>query len=189
MPRALGRRLCCDMAMPMSPESSPFAVFTFLVAPAIMTNACTLLALGTSNRLARAIDRARVISVVLLAVAAGKQVPDGVITPEIAEQQFEPASWRCRVLIRALRSFYLSIGSFAAGTCIAMLGASLGYFGHAEIATGLMVVMLVMVGVGVISLVGGSVFLVQETMLTLRLLRCESEALRKAAETIRQRAR
>jgi hypothetical protein len=41
---------------------NPFALLTFIGAPAILTNASSVMALGTSNRFARAIDRARVIS-------------------------------------------------------------------------------------------------------------------------------
>jgi hypothetical protein len=36
--------------------NNPFAMLTAIVAPAIMTNASSVLALGTSNRLARVID-------------------------------------------------------------------------------------------------------------------------------------
>ena len=37
--------------------TNPFAVLTFIAAPAILTNASSVMALGTSNRFARAIDR------------------------------------------------------------------------------------------------------------------------------------
>ena len=40
-------------------ENNPFGILTFIVAPAILTNASSIMALGTSNRFARAIDRAR----------------------------------------------------------------------------------------------------------------------------------
>ena len=39
--------------------TNPFIVFTFIAAPAVLTNAAALLGLTTSNRIARAIDRAR----------------------------------------------------------------------------------------------------------------------------------
>ena len=38
---------------------NPFAVLTAIVAPAILTNASSVLALGTSNRLGRVVDRTR----------------------------------------------------------------------------------------------------------------------------------
>src|SRR5438045_9696699 len=41
---------------------NPFAVLTAVVAPAILTNASSVLALGTSNRLARVVDRTRIVA-------------------------------------------------------------------------------------------------------------------------------
>ena len=43
----------------MDPQTNPFAVLSLIVAPAILTNAASVLVMSTSNRLARAIDRAR----------------------------------------------------------------------------------------------------------------------------------
>lgn len=40
-------------------SSNPFAALSLIVAPAILTNASSVLAMSTSNRLARAVDRAR----------------------------------------------------------------------------------------------------------------------------------
>ena len=42
--------------MPL-PSDTPYAALTLIVAPAILTNASSVLALGTSNRFARAVDR------------------------------------------------------------------------------------------------------------------------------------
>src|ERR1700719_4794222 len=41
---------------------NPLAVLTAVGAPAILTNACSVLALGTSSRLARVVDRTRVVA-------------------------------------------------------------------------------------------------------------------------------
>lgn len=182
------------MMMPgaMGPDSGPFAVFTFLVAPAIMTNACTLLALGTSNRLARSVDRARMISSVLVSAAANAGAGGGggvggvggvpAIPLPLAREQFLPATRRCRVLIRALRCFYLAVGCFGGGTCIAMVGASMGYFGFAKESNALMIVMLALAVIGVLSLVVGSAALVKESTLTLGLLKAEELALHEATK-------
>ncbi len=43
----------------MEPSINPFAAVSLIVAPAILTNASAVLAMSTSNRLARAADRAR----------------------------------------------------------------------------------------------------------------------------------
>src|SRR5260370_372523 len=47
----------------MAPFSdNPFAALTIVVAPAILTNVSSALCLGTANRLARVLDRTRVVS-------------------------------------------------------------------------------------------------------------------------------
>ncbi len=172
---------------PHSMENNPFAVFTFLVAPAILTNACTVLALGTSNRLARAVDRTRAIANVLVALPEdAASVATATIPHELASAQFCAAGKRCRVLIRALRYFYLAVGCFAGGTCVAMLGATLGYFGNQQAATVAVVGMLVFAGVGVMSLIIGSACLVRESTLTLSLLVDEQSALSSLEKQIRQ---
>ena len=43
-------------------NENPFAMLTAIVAPAILTNASSVLSLGTSNRLARVVDRTRQIA-------------------------------------------------------------------------------------------------------------------------------
>jgi len=174
-------------ANPHSMENNPFAVFTFLVAPAILTNACTVLALGTSNRLARAVDRTRAIANVLVAPPADTSLSAIATIPhELASAQFSAAAKRCRVLIRALRYFYLAVGCFAGGTCVALLGATLGYFGNQQAATVAVVGMLGFAGVGVVSLVIGSACLVRESTLTLSLLIDEQSALSSLEKQIRQ---
>ncbi|HLZ90322.1 MAG TPA: DUF2721 domain-containing protein [Candidatus Acidoferrum sp.] len=50
---------------------NPFGVLTAVVAPAILTNACSVLALGTSNRLARVVDRTRVVAREMAELAPG----------------------------------------------------------------------------------------------------------------------
>jgi len=43
-------------------DPNPFSVLSLIVAPAILTNASSVLVMSTSNRLARAVDRARELS-------------------------------------------------------------------------------------------------------------------------------
>jgi hypothetical protein len=54
----------------MNPQVNPFAVLSLIVAPAVLTNACSVLVLSTSNRLARATDRVRELAKQLEAAAA-----------------------------------------------------------------------------------------------------------------------
>jgi hypothetical protein len=46
----------------MADPTNPFGALTLIVAPAVLTNASSILVLSTSNRLARAIDRARALT-------------------------------------------------------------------------------------------------------------------------------
>lgn len=52
-------------------NDNPFAVLTAVVAPAILTNACSVLCLGTGNRIARVVDRTRVITAELASLKVG----------------------------------------------------------------------------------------------------------------------
>src|ERR1700749_3885152 len=51
--------------------ADPFSVLTIVVAPAVLTNASSVLALGTNNRLARVADRAHAVSAQLAKSEAG----------------------------------------------------------------------------------------------------------------------
>jgi hypothetical protein len=143
-----------------------FAVLSFLAAPAILTNASTILALGTSNRLARASDRARAAS----AAIVGSKGPSDDSLLKFYQRDFDSATRRAGLLITALRRFYLAAGCFATGTCVALLGAFAEYF-HipvlplaAQIAT----IALALTGVG--GLAHGSLTLLGETRIALRTL-------------------
>jgi hypothetical protein len=151
---------------------SPFAVLSFLAAPAVLTNASTVLALGTSNRLARAADRARLLSARLLGTADAASA-----AATLERKDFDHAIARARMLVRALRAFYFAAGAFAASTCVALLGAIAGYFGQsaASIAGVILTTAAAFVGVGALAL--GSLRLVAETRVALRVLADEEAAI------------
>jgi hypothetical protein len=143
---------------------NPFAVLSFLAAPAILTNASTVLALSTSNRLARASDRARAATA---AIFSGK--PGDPVT-EFNRRDFQHAARRAQLLVQSLRRFYFAAGSFAAGACFALLGAFAGYF---QIPTVPMLGQLLTAAAaiaGVGALVSGSLKLLQETRFALQAL-------------------
>ncbi|OLB85364.1 MAG: hypothetical protein AUI17_05955 [Acidobacteriales bacterium 13_2_20CM_2_55_5] len=92
--------------------NNPFGVLTSVVAPAILTNACSVLALGTSNRLARVVDRTRVVAAEL----AGFE--PGTSNYKDSFMQLDRLQVRAQLLLRALRLFYASIGLFAAAALV-----------------------------------------------------------------------
>jgi len=99
---------------------NPFAVLTLIAAPAVFTNASSVLALGTGNRLARVVDRTRELSRGLHA-----SPPSEVPLKEMWLRHVERLEKRGALLVRAMSFFYTSIGAFAAASLVSLLGASL----------------------------------------------------------------
>src|SRR6202165_8797 len=102
---------------------NPFAVLTAVVAPAILTNACSVLALGTSNRLARVVDRTRVVARELAALE-----PSDSHHANWAAQ-LKGLQVRTRLLVKALRVIYGSLGLFATAALVSVLGSIVTYYG------------------------------------------------------------
>src|SRR3989442_13613749 len=99
-------------------QSNPLAVLTFIVAPAVLTNAASVMGMPTANRFARAVDRARALSALLEGKEEGSD-------PELdrRRRQLAYAEQRAMLLVRALTAFYLSVGAFAAASLASLLGA------------------------------------------------------------------
>jgi hypothetical protein len=158
--------------LPPGGATSAFAVLSFLAAPAILTNACTLLALGTSNRLARAADRARLAAAAILAAT---DTADPMV--KLQEKDFHSATTRAQLLVKALRRFYFGAGCFAAGTCVALVGAFADYFelrALDRVTQGLTILAAV---AGVWGIVTGALILLRETRLALEVLETHHAAI------------
>jgi hypothetical protein len=154
--------------------ASPLAALSLIVAPAILTNASSVLAMSTSNRLARAVDRARELA---------RQLEDpGAGSSEQGERRLHDLSVtedRTVLLMRALRSFYSALGGFATATLLSLIGAV------AEAAVpGVAAVRLLEIaglaagGFAVASLVHGSGLLLRETRLAVALLQERADRVR-----------
>lgn len=155
--------------------ANPFAVLSLIVAPAVLTNASSVLAMSTSNRLARAVDRARELSRQLEGMADPAD-------PETARRlrELAAAEQRTILLLGALRSFYIALGGFASATLVSLLGAVVVSMGAATL-TRLSEVIAVLAGlVAVGAIVHGSVILVRETRIAV-------QTLHERAETVRLR--
>jgi hypothetical protein len=97
---------------------NPFAVLTLIVAPAVLTNATSVLALSTSNRFLRAGERMR---------ALGAELAE--------ESKPEERSWRLThldrverqavLLLRAIRAAYVALGAFVSASVVSIVGAGL----------------------------------------------------------------
>lgn len=153
------------MSMMPNIGNNAFAVLSFLAAPAILTNASTVLALGTSNRLARASDRARAAAD---AIVGSRNPTDPLL--KLRQDEFAFATRRAQLLIVALRRFYLAAGCFAAGTCVALVGAFANYFHVPGVDTVMQIATVIAALLGVGGLVHGSITLLAETRIALRAL-------------------
>jgi hypothetical protein len=142
--------------------ATPFAALSLIVAPAILTNACSVLAMSTSNRLARAVDRARELS---------REVELETDGPERARhlRDLSVTETRALILMRVLRSFYLALAGFALATLVSLIGALLTSTG--PFVVGIFEVLAISAGgVAVAALMQGSVLLMRETRMAVRIL-------------------
>ena len=157
--------------------NNPFAVLTFIAAPALLTNASCLLALSTINRLLRTRESMRE----LLKESENATQPRGPKFLEHVNRVERQAS----MLLRALHFIYVALGAFVAATLVTLLGAVAGQFGNE-------LLMRIVVGVGlglgfagVAGLVGGCVNLFHATQLSLMNIREEAATIRARQELLK----
>jgi hypothetical protein len=142
-------------------DNNPFAVLTAIVAPAILTNACSVLSLGTSNRVARVVDRTRVLTLELLPL----RKEDAGYASRL--RQIERLRVRSRLLLSALRAIYAALGSFASCALISVIGALATYYDVTLLFHASAVVALVVGLAAVVALVIGCITVVAETRIAL----------------------
>lgn len=149
----------------VSPSHNPFEVLSLFVAPAILTNASSLLIMSTSNRLARAVDRARELAKQL-------EQASNLSSPLAARRLIEltASERRATLLVTSLQRFYVAMGGFALATLVSLIGAVIApWASHLVVrameATG---VAAAIVAVG--GLLTGSWVLLRETRIALRVL-------------------
>jgi len=161
----------------MDPTTNPFAVLSLIVAPAILTNACSVLVMSTSNRLARAVDRARELSKQL-------EGTDELSGPEPARRLRDLASNETRafMLLRALQSFYAGLSGFAAAALLALIGAVLAPLRVPLIVASLELATVLVGLFAVGALIRGAVILVRETRLAVQILGERADAVRRRLE-------
>lgn len=159
--------------------TNPFAVLTFISAPAILTNACCVLLFGTGNRYGRAIDRVHELSD---AVQRGNDLDEG--ESHLRIRQLEATETRTLLIVRALSCFYTSVAGFVGSTLVSLIGAVLAYT-HMERGVTLTFGIAFLAGtVGVIAMIAGAGTLARESRFSFRILREETKFL---SERIRRR--
>lgn len=150
-------------------NDSPFAALTAVVAPAILTNVCSVLSLGTGNRIARVVDRTRVV------IAA--RVPFAGDSPEHCaySRQLTQLQTRGTWLRQALRMFYASLGAFAASALAAVVGSLLATYDLQTALRAAIVIGLAVGAGGVLTLIFGCSLMIRETRLAMQTVTEEVE--------------
>ena|SRR5690349_4880406 len=151
---------------------SPFAVLTLIAAPAVFTNASSVLALGTGNRLARVVDRTRALVRDLHATETD------AATKELWIRHLGRLEQRGALLVRAMSFFYGGIGCFAAASVVSILGATVVTSQYKWPFEVIVVISFVAGTVGFLGLAVGCSLLVNETRLALRSIYEEAELAR-----------
>jgi hypothetical protein len=157
---------------------SPFAALTFVAAPALLTNASSVLALGTINRMLRTRERMHELFDESKAVQTEKERSHLREVTDRVERQGT-------LLLTALHAIYSALAAFASATLVTLLGAGLvatfgGRWVHATAVLGLV---LGFFGAG--GLVVGCVNLFRATQLSLVNIRDEADLIRaRCARTL-----
>jgi hypothetical protein len=154
----------------MAPLSdNPFSALTIVVAPAILTNASSVLCLGTANRLARVVDRTHAVSAELAHFVADSE------SVQPCRRQLRTLRVRWGLVLRALKLFYMSLASFAGAALISLCGSvfttssihiSFNFIAFIGFTAG---------AIGVTGLVFGCTIMMRETRLAIQNLEEESE--------------
>lgn len=149
--------------------NNPFAVLTAIVAPAILTNASSVLALGTGNRLGRVVDRTRVVAGAIAFYAVGS-------AEFVAwNAQLRVLEIRAQMLLKAMRMFYAALGLFASSALVSVVGSMAAYYGS-RILFEVGATLAILTGASaVVGLSVGCTLMVHETQLAVRSLTEEAE--------------
>ena len=126
-------------------DPNPFAALSLIVAPAILTNACSVLIMSTSNRFARAVDRARDLS---RQIDAADPNDRAGIDRRLGE--LSAAEERSLLLLKAMRSAYVALSGFASAALVSLMGAALVAIAPASVTSSLE---LAGIGAGAIAVV------------------------------------
>jgi len=153
---------------------NPLEFLTFIAAPALLTNATSLLILSTSNRFARAVDRARQLA---------REAHDD---PDVVA-----ATWRAQrralMLVRALTAYYIGVGVFSGGAFAMLVGGGIASITRTRIAPIIIEVGLALAMLGTLSIAVGAISLVAETWHAYVGLAIEERIIRRGA--LKQNAR
>lgn len=152
---------------------SPFAQLTLIAAPAILTNACSVLAMSTSNRFLRASERLRAIAQIL------EQPQTSGEFAELLTRQVGRLERQAVLLLNALRGAYVALASFAVASLVSILGSGISSSLAAYWAYPFVVIAMIVGFIGAGSLVIACVYLYQATRLSVLNISEEAALIRR----------
>ncbi len=154
----------------MESPANPFAILTFISAPAVLTNASCVLLFGTGNRYGRAIDRVHELSDAIESSAGMSEVE-----LRLKVRQLESSEKRVLLIVRALTSFYTAVAGFVVSTLVSLVGAVLVSATSSQ-GVGLSLAMAFFAGsVGVVAMFTGAFMLARESRFSFHILREEKK--------------
>jgi hypothetical protein len=161
--------------MPADPSiiSNPFAALSFIAAPAVLTNAASVLAMSTSNRFLRAADRMRAVADRL------DRGGDSEEALTVYRMQVRRIERQTVLLLHGLAGAYTALGAFAGASLVSIFGTVLAaavgaYWAHVAV-----IVALVAGVAGVGGLIYSSVNLFHATRLSMLNIIEEGEMIRR----------
>lgn len=157
-------------------DPNPFAALSLIVAPAILTNACSVLIMSTSNRFARAVDRARDLSRQIDAAD-----PNDRAGIDRRLRELSAAEERSLLLLKAMRSAYIALSGFASAALVSLMGAALVAIAPASVTRSLELAGIGAGAIAVGSVIHASALLVRDTRIAVVVLQQRAAGLKSKA--------
>jgi hypothetical protein len=154
-------------------SQNPFAVITIIAAPAILTNASSILTLSTSTRLMRCLDRINQLT---------ERLDRDRLSPEVKAmhvKQIELSHKQSRQFLGALRWIYVTLASFAVASFLALLGAATMSLIPLAFVEGLATASLVAGAIGVLGIIWSSINLINASRITVVIMSADMEHLQR----------
>ncbi len=154
-------------------------MLTFIVAPAVLTNATSVLAMSTINRMLRTRERMQDLF---------RKFEQGEFNGQEGERllaQVNRVEAQALLLLRALRSIYVSLSAFASSALMTLIGASLAHYQGAIWFRALGGLGLGLGVVAVSGLVIGCTNLLKATQISLGNIREEAALIRQTQQRLK----
>lgn len=152
---------------------NPFAVITIIAAPAILTNASSILTLSTSTRLMRCLDRINTLTGHLDRQEVSNELR------KVYLEQAELSHKQARQFLGALRWIYIALAAFAIASFLALMGASTVTLLPGKVLELLGALSLIAGGVGALGFLWSSINLIIASRITVQVLQADNEILKR----------